>query len=147
MKADPKQPRPSLKRMEIFKSKVKVILNQLNLPILLLAATESDKYRKPRTGMWAEMVEEYDLEGPDSIDWEASHFVGDAAGREKDFSCSDRDLATNIGISFFSSDEYFLGTAPEKWKRQFDPSTYIPDANTAVDAYGVLVLYHFQSSN
>jgi bifunctional polynucleotide phosphatase/kinase len=62
----------------------------------IYAATEKDIYRKPRTGMWQELLEDNDLSGPSSIDKEDSFFVGDAGGRlhgggfVKDFSSSDR---------------------------------------------------------
>jgi bifunctional polynucleotide phosphatase/kinase len=60
------------------------------------AATARDQYRKPRTGMWQEMLDDYDLDAPNSVDLENSFFVGDAGGREalgssvKDHSCVDR---------------------------------------------------------
>jgi bifunctional polynucleotide phosphatase/kinase len=53
-------------------------------------------YRKPRTGIWSELLEDYDIRVPGGIDLENSVFVGDAGGRNasegkpKDFSCSDR---------------------------------------------------------
>ena len=62
----------------------------------IYAATEKDIYRKPRTGMWAELLDDNDLSTPGSVDLENSFFVGDAGGRPaaigvaKDFSCSDR---------------------------------------------------------
>lgn len=66
------------------------------------AATEKDIYRKPRPGIWKELLDDFGLDASD-IDFEASVFVGDAAGRvaegklQKDFSCSDRyDLHSSI---------------------------------------------------
>jgi bifunctional polynucleotide phosphatase/kinase len=61
------------------------------------AATGHDRYRKPRIGMWEELLEDHDLEAADAVDLEKSFFVGDAGGREalpggpsKDHSCVDR---------------------------------------------------------
>ena len=79
-----------------FKAQVTAILRQLNLPISVYAATEQDKFRKPRIGMWQEMLEDYDLEGDGSVNLRQSFYVGDAAGRaktdkgRKDHACSDR---------------------------------------------------------
>lgn len=79
-----------------FKAEITAILCQLDLPVSVYAATEQDKYRKPRVGMWQEMLEDYDLEGDGSIDLQQSFYVGDAAGRaktgkrRKDHACSDR---------------------------------------------------------
>jgi bifunctional polynucleotide phosphatase/kinase len=66
------------------------------MPISIYAATEKDIYRKPRPGMWRELLEDYDLNALGAIDLDSSFFVGDAGGRlagtgfAKDFSCSDR---------------------------------------------------------
>jgi bifunctional polynucleotide phosphatase/kinase len=74
---------------------VSAVFSQLDLPISIYAATEKDQYRKPRTGMWKELLEDHDL-NPGSVDLENSFFVGDAGGRiasigiAKDFSSSDR---------------------------------------------------------
>jgi bifunctional polynucleotide phosphatase/kinase len=79
-----------------FKSQLTAILQQLDLPISVYAATGQDRYRKPRTGMWQEMLEDFELDEPGKVDMNASFYVGDAAGREKianrpkDHACSDR---------------------------------------------------------
>ncbi len=96
LNSDPKSVKHDQKRLADFKFKVTSVFNQLDLPISLYAATARDKYRKPRTGMWEEMLEDYDLDDTDSIELEKCIFVGDAAGRissngdKGDFSCSDR---------------------------------------------------------
>lgn len=69
--------------MNIFKDKVSVVLQQLDLPISVYAATDKDIYRKPRIGMWEEMLEDYDVDVTESIDLKASVFVGDAGGRSE----------------------------------------------------------------
>lgn len=63
---------------------------------MLLAATGQDEFRKPRTQMWHEVLEEFDLDANDGPDTTACFFVGDAGGRpakinnRADHSCSDR---------------------------------------------------------
>jgi bifunctional polynucleotide phosphatase/kinase len=86
-----------MKRLADFKQKANAVFNQLDLPISLYAATGKDKYRKPRPGMWNELLEDHDLANLAAVDYENSIFVGDAAGRQGvpgglkgDFSCSDR---------------------------------------------------------
>ena len=87
-----------LKRLADFKGKVLAVSNQLDLPIGVYAATARDQYRKPRVGMWQELLRDYDLESAESIDLDNSFFVGDAGGRlgsltdgvPKDHSCVDR---------------------------------------------------------
>lgn len=79
-----------------FKNQLGVILQRLDLPIHVYAATGQDIYRKPRTGMWKAMLEDHGLDGTGMVDLTSSFFVGDAGGRvkttkrPKDFACSDR---------------------------------------------------------
>lgn len=88
-------PKGHLSKVESFKTKVSAVFNQLDIPISIYAATEKDNYRKPRTGIWTELLDDYDI-GSADLDLEKSVFIGDAAGRQasqgqpKDFSCSDR---------------------------------------------------------
>ncbi|CAI6338371.1 unnamed protein product [Periconia digitata] len=131
---DPKKIKSDQKRLADFKSKVTTVLKQLDLPITLYAATAHDEYRKPRTGMWQELLEEYDLEQDGAVDLSACLFVGDAAGREategglkKDFSCGDRNFAANAGIPFLTPEEFFLQEAPRPFVRSFEPAAYIKD--------------------
>ena len=86
-------------RFTQFKQKAAAVFNALNLPISLYAATEKDRFRKPATGMWEQLLEDQGLRNED-IDFDSSVFVGDAGGRaaevitgkryQADFSCSDR---------------------------------------------------------
>jgi bifunctional polynucleotide phosphatase/kinase len=46
-----------------------------------------------------------------------------------------RDLATNVGITFWTPEEYFLKEDPHPFERDFDPATFVRDAaQTSVDA-------------
>lgn len=90
-----KAPKADLKRLSDFKAKATAIIAQLDLPISIYAATAKDEFRKPRPGMWRQLLHDYGLEDASgAVDLEKSLFVGDAAGRSssttKDFSCSDR---------------------------------------------------------
>lgn len=76
--------------MATFKEKALSVMRQLDIPLSIYAATQHDEYRKPRTGMWKEFLDDYDLDIDDRLDLQESFFVGDAAGRPGDHSCVDR---------------------------------------------------------
>ncbi|XP_061774917.1 bifunctional polynucleotide phosphatase/kinase isoform X2 [Nerophis ophidion] len=116
-------------RPEVFKSKVEDILATLQLPVQVFIAAGPGIYRKPTMGMWNHLCEKANDGVP--VDNTQSFYVGDAAGRpenwapgkkKKDFSCSDRLFALNLGLQFHTPEEYFLGwkSAPYSLP-QFDP--------------------------
>lgn len=131
---DPKAKGPdNSKRVAPFKQKAAAVLSQLDIPTSIYAATGKDVFRKPRTGMWTELCEDYGLQ---DVDKEESIFVGDAGGRTavpassgrksiaKDFSCSDRNFAHNVGITYQTPEEFFLDEEPREFQRDFDVSTW-----------------------
>ncbi|KAF1921744.1 polynucleotide kinase 3 phosphatase-domain-containing protein [Ampelomyces quisqualis] len=140
LKPDPKTIKSDQKRLADFKGKVSAVLNQLDMPVSVYAATARDQYRKPRTGMWEEILDDYDLDGASAVDLENSFFVGDAGGREafkggvKDHSCVDRDFAANVGVSFHTPEEYFLHEKPRPFTRNFDPAVYLSERELAEKA-------------
>ncbi|KAF7678128.1 dna kinase phosphatase pnk1 [Alternaria burnsii] len=133
LRPNPKTVKSDQKRLADFKTKVTAVFNQLDFPISIYAATSRDQYRKPRTGMWNELLEDYDIENAESVDLENSVFVGDAGGREavaggvKDHSCVDRDFAANLGIPFHTPEEYFRHEDPRPFVRAFEPMAYMQE--------------------
>ena len=63
-----------------FKQKIEEVSKKLEIPLLLMAATTKDIYRKPCTGMWDHLVNFEN--GKEEVDIRSSFYVGDAAGRE-----------------------------------------------------------------
>ncbi|PRQ72955.1 Polynucleotide kinase 3 phosphatase-domain containing protein [Rhodotorula toruloides] len=127
-----------------FKAKLPLICSALDVPLHTFAAWGRDEYRKPAPGMWKAYVEHFndgiaigerafrlrssksEFDFPSSADYTESLFVGDAAGRPGDHNDSDRKLAINCGLRFFTPEEFFLG-APvnHNWSLLgWDPSTY-----------------------
>ncbi|XP_022180133.1 uncharacterized protein F21D5.5-like [Myzus persicae] len=99
-----------------FKKKIENILKVIQTPVQVFIATRKDIYRKPAPGMWNILVSDYN--GGLPVDIEKSFFCGDAAGRparispngkpiKKDHSCCDRLFAINIGLKFYTPEEYF----------------------------------------
>lgn len=118
---------------QLFKKKVASILTLLDVPLTIYVACANDIYRKPRIGMWEEMVlKEYGT----VIDKGESYFVGDAAGRKKDHSDSDVHFCENLGILFYTPEEFFLGMDGEVTGHKFDPKWYLKSGrkSTVVNA-------------
>lgn len=84
-------------------------IKQINLDsVQIFISLKKDHYRKPNIGMWTLMEEKYN--DNIKINNEKSFYVGDAGGRPNDFSCSDRKFAFNIGIKYYTPEEYFLSS-------------------------------------
>jgi len=78
-----------------------------HLSMYCLYAPAYDICRKPALGMLKKLESSL---YPTTIDYSKSFFVGDAAGRKGDFSCTDRMFAINANMSFKTPEHLFLGT-------------------------------------
>ncbi|KAF8243977.1 PNK3P-domain-containing protein [Wilcoxina mikolae CBS 423.85] len=128
-----KAPKKNHANLKTFKLKVASILDELDIPLTLYAATEKDKFRKPRVGMWEEMLDDYDLD-VHGVNLKDSYLVGDAAGRKGDFSDSDRHWAMNVGIGFHTPEEFFLHQPAKEMSHRFNPSRYLDMDGVATKA-------------
>ena len=78
---------------------------------MAIAASADDNNRKPAIGMW--QFFEKNCNGDVEVIKSGSFFVGDAAGRKKtanrktDFSDSDLKFARNVGLTFYTPEEFF----------------------------------------
>lgn len=108
----------------LFKRKLEHIMRALQIHVTLLVACANDLYRKPRPGLWPIIPDLTGNEGC-TIDKARSFVVGDAAGREKDFSDSDLHWAMNAEIPFYTPEEFFLGETRQPRSHKFDPQWYL----------------------
>lgn len=116
------------KKISDFKMKIEKIIKVYDVPMQVFISTTRSIYRKPSMKMWD--ILEKDYNNNVRINLEESFYVGDAAGRpdkwqpgkKKDFSSSDRLFALNIGLRFYTPEEYFLNQSPAKFNMpEFDP--------------------------
>ncbi|XP_026379968.1 polynucleotide 3'-phosphatase ZDP isoform X1 [Papaver somniferum] len=69
------------------------------------SAKGKDLFRKPNTGMWKLMEQQFNSGIP--IDMDQSFYVGDAAGRKNDHSDADIKFAEAIGLKFYLPEDFF----------------------------------------
>ena len=88
-----------------LKTKFEDMIISLDIPVFVFVATGETHFRKPATGMWDFFVDQCNQSK--KVDMSESFFVGDAAGRpknwsmgkSKDISCAERMFASNINLS------------------------------------------------
>jgi len=88
-------------------ARIEDFMKEVGVPIEVYCAITDDVNRKPAIGMWDS------LSRRGGVKKEGSFYVGDAAGRKGDFSCSDRKFASNVGLTFYTPEEFFLGASPQ----------------------------------
>lgn len=118
-------PQEGKKRYAHFVERIDSVTDFIDIPVLVYAASkleqkrgaakvatkaEQDKdpkaFRKPGDGLWRQMSADLDKMHM-KVDMKDSFYVGDAAGRPDDFAASDKAFAKNVGIQFFTPEEFF----------------------------------------
>lgn len=90
-----------IKNLKVWQEKVDDIFQAVDIPCEIYVSLGSILYRKPLPTIWLNFVSKtYSKD---------SFYCGDAAGRKKDFSDTDRKLALNLGISFYVPESIFKG--------------------------------------
>ncbi|KAF2851229.1 PNK3P-domain-containing protein [Plenodomus tracheiphilus IPT5] len=110
----------------LFQSKIESIFHALEVPATIYAACANDIWRKPRTYAWDHYIQT--ILPSQAVDLSGSYFVGDAAGRPQDHTDADRHFSMNVGIRFYTPEEYFLEARSESWEHKFDPSRHYQPA-------------------
>ncbi|TNY24578.1 putative DNA 3'-phosphatase Tpp1 [Rhodotorula diobovata] len=90
-----------------FRKKLPFVARKIGVPLRAFACFDFDEFRKPAPGMWHAFAERFN--GGASIDYSASFYVGDAAGRPADHADTDRKFALNTGLRFLTPEQFFLG--------------------------------------
>lgn len=84
--------------------RITTLIRELGIPCYVFIATGHDEYRKPNIGMWTKFIQ---LIG-NNMNY--GFFVGDALGRPQDFAATDKEFAINIGLPYYSPENFFTPT-------------------------------------
>lgn len=108
------KPKTKAAAIEQKLGRLNAFVEYAELPFQVFVATKKDSFKKPETGMWDFMVSH--CTGPnETLNFEASFFVGDAAGRLQDHSDSDRVFASRIPLRFFTEAAFHTEPVEAPW--------------------------------
>jgi len=79
--------------------------NKTELPVTVFVAYKANSYKKPQSGMFDLYCTKKYAEGKE-VNTTESFFVGDAAGRPRDFAASDYHFALNAGLNFLTPEQF-----------------------------------------
>ncbi len=100
-------------RVAVFQQKMEAVAAAMGIPVTVFVACGNDRFRKPNPDTWEVIVRDCQRRGQ-ALDADGSYFVGDAAGRPLDHADADRAFSVNIGIAFYTPEDFFLGRVDEQ---------------------------------
>ncbi len=118
-------------KKEDIEYKIKHIIKELGVKMNYFIAEDDNNMRKPMIGMWDLMKTTLGIK-PNK---QKSFFVGDMAGRpkrkgfKKDRNNSDRNFAENIGIKFYTPEEFFLDNKKDSFEYTYNPKELFEEQN------------------
>ena len=98
-------------KLKEWQSKLNSIMTQINFHFVFASITDN-RYRKPMIGSW-EYIKDNFLKGLNITNKEII-YVGDACGREGDFSDTDIKFAYNCGFKFNTPEKFFNILIPKQ---------------------------------
>lgn len=96
------------RHMKEFETRVAWFLEEIGKDAEVWMSTDFDNYRIPATGMW-------DIAVGKNVNPKNSFYVGKRGGRLRDISCADRVFTWNVGINFYTPEEYFIDDPREDY--------------------------------
>jgi bifunctional polynucleotide phosphatase/kinase len=87
-----------------WQSKINKMIQHLDVPILVYASRQKDKFRKPLPSIWRNFI----IPNIKKLDYDKSFYCGDAMGRKDDHSDCDIKFAFNCNLTFILPEELFL---------------------------------------
>ncbi|MCO5589605.1 hypothetical protein L7F22_043573 [Adiantum nelumboides] len=148
------QSNANAKKLQTWKVKIANIARVIDCPMIIFAAISKDGFRKPGRLMWDHGIvqlyveaggnaKDIDVDPSVPITEQISFFVGDAAGRVGDHADTDRKWAMNVGIPFYTPEEYFLSEKP----KAYELKGWRPVLHDANDERGILPSNFFSHSS
>lgn len=95
------------------------------IPFIIMFPLKNNKFQKPYTHIFLKLQQLYESKDSEIV-LEKSIMIGSAAGRlstqnfKADIYDSDRAFASNIGINFKTSDQFFNTSNPRQWNWKFN---------------------------
>ena len=117
-------------KLKSITKKLKRMQKKWKVGFDIFIASDKDIYRKPCTGMWKLL----------DVNYDEAFYCGDAAGREGDFSDSDKNFAHNIGVKFRTPEWMFDVSVSSPIYKSTNPLEFAPFEVENVEYQEIVVL-------
>ncbi|KAF5027038.1 hypothetical protein F66182_846 [Fusarium sp. NRRL 66182] len=92
-------------RLKGFMRQLDHMASELDIVLALYVAASLDECRKPGTALWDVLLADCGVARDHRL--AESFYVGDAAGRVGDWAGTDSEFASNLGVAFYTPEEFF----------------------------------------